>query len=78
MFLKFLMEYDIKLKGILFIMGMFLVFFDLVDFLQMIEGGGVKIDDVIYKVFIEVNEEGIEVVVVMVVVVVEILVFFFL
>ena len=68
---KFSMEYDIKLKGTLPTMGMPLAFSDLADFSQMIEGGGVKIDDVIHKAFIEVNEEGTEAAAVTVVVVVE-------
>ncbi len=68
---KFEMEYEIKLKGTLPTMGMPLAFTDFADFSQMIEGGGVKIDDVIHKAFIEVDEEGTEAAAVTVVVVVE-------
>ncbi|MEL6658497.1 MAG: serpin family protein [Bacteroidota bacterium] len=68
---KFEMEYEIKLKGTLPTMGMPTAFTDFADFSQMIQGGGVKIDDVIHKAFIEVDEEGTEAAAVTVVVVVE-------
>lgn len=68
---KFEMEYQTKLKGTLPTMGMPLAFTDFADFSQMVEGGGVKIDDVIHKAFIEVDEEGTEAAAVTVVVIVE-------
>lgn len=68
---KFSMEYETKLKGTLPAMGMPLAFTDFADFSQMVEGGGVKIDDVIHKAFIEVDEEGTEAAAVTVVIVVE-------
>lgn len=57
---KFKMEFDIKLKRTLSDMGMALAFSDAADFTKMIDGGGVKIDDVIHKAFVEVNEQGTE------------------
>jgi serpin B len=59
-FPKFKLEYDIKLKKVLSNMGMDLAFSDAADFSNMITGGGVKIDDVIHKTFVEVNEKGTE------------------
>ncbi|MCE7924700.1 MAG: serpin family protein [Haliscomenobacteraceae bacterium CHB4] len=57
---KFKLEYDKKLKRTLTDMGMGIAFSDAADFSSMINGGGVKIDDVIHKAFIEVNEKGTE------------------
>ncbi len=68
---KFSMEYETKLKGTLPTMGMPTAFTDFADFSQMVEGGGVKIDDVIHKAFIKVDEEGTEAAAVTVVIVVE-------
>lgn len=68
---KFKLEYEIKLKKNLSIMGMANAFSGAADFSQMIDGGGVKIDDVIHKSFVEVNEEGTEAAAVTVVVIVE-------
>ena len=68
---KFEMEYEIKMKRTLAGMGMPLAFSDFADFSQLVEGGGVKIDDVIHKAFIEVDEEGTEAAAVTVVIVVE-------
>lgn len=68
---KFKLEYEIKLKNTLSSMGMENAFSDRADFSQMIDGGGVKIDDVIHKTFVEVNEEGTEAAAVTVVVIVE-------
>lgn len=68
---KFKMEYGAKLKRTLSDMGMGLAFSDAADFSKMIDGGGVKIDDVIHKAFVEVNEEGTEAAAVTVVVIIE-------
>lgn len=68
---KFAMEYEIKLKSTLQLMGMEAAFSDRADFSQMIDGGGVKVDEVIHKAFVEVNEEGTEAAAVTVVVIVE-------
>lgn len=70
-FPKFKMEYGAKLKRPLTDMGMGLSFSDAADFSNMIAGGGVKIDDVIHKAFVEVNEKGTEAAAVTVVVIVE-------
>ncbi len=68
---KFKMEYELKMKEALQDMGMGLAFSDAADFTKMIDGGGVKIDEVIHKAFIEVNEEGTEAAAVTVVVIIE-------
>jgi serpin B len=68
---KFEIEYEIKLKQVLRLMGMDRPFTDRADFSQMVDGGGVQIDDVIHKAFVKVNEEGTEAAAVTVVVIVE-------
>lgn len=68
---KFEMEYEIKLKNVLRLMGMETAFSDRADFSKMIDGGGVKVDDVIHKAFVEVNEEGTEAAAVTIVIIVE-------
>lgn len=68
---KFKMEYDRKLKRDLSDMGMEVAFTGFADFTKMIDGGGVMIDEVIHKAFIEVNEEGTEAAAVTVVIIVE-------
>ena len=70
-FPKFKMEYGAQLKRPLSDLGMGLAFSDGADFSKMIEGGGVKIDDVIHKAFVEVNEEGTEAAAATVVIIVE-------
>jgi serpin B len=45
-------------------------FSDAADFTKMVQGGGVKIGDVIHKAFVEVNEQGTEAAAVTVVVIV--------
>ncbi len=70
-FPKFKLEYGAKLKRTLSDMGMGLAFSDAADFSNMVAGGGVKIDDVIHKAFLEVNEEGTEAAAVTVVIIVE-------
>jgi serine protease inhibitor len=68
---KFKMEYGVKLKRPLSDLGMGVAFSDFADFTKMIDGGGVKIDDVIHKAFVEVNEEGTEAAAVTVVIIIE-------
>lgn len=68
---KFKMAYDKKLKRTLVDMGMGLAFSDAADFSSMIDGGGVKIDDVIHKSFVELDEKGTEAAAVTVVIIVE-------
>ncbi len=68
---KFKMAYDKKLKRPLMDMGMDLAFSDAADFSNMIQDGGVKIDEVIHKSFVEVDEKGTEAAAVTVVVIVE-------
>jgi serpin B len=67
---KFKLEYDKKLKSTLSDMGMGHAFSDAADFTKMVQGGGVKIGDVIHKAFVEVNEQGTEAAAVTVVVIV--------
>lgn len=68
---KFKLEYGIKMKKTLSDMGMGLSFSDAADFSNMIDGGGVKIDEVIHKAFVEVNEQGTEAAAVTVVVIMD-------
>lgn len=68
---KFKMAYDKKLKRTLVDMGMGLAFSDAAEFTRMIQDGGVKIDDVIHKSFVEVDEKGTEAAAVTVVIIIE-------
>ncbi len=68
---KFKMEYGLKMKRTLSDMGMGLAFTGAADFSKMIDGGGVYIDDVIHKAFVEVNEKGTEAAAVTVVIMIE-------
>jgi serpin B len=52
-------------------MGMGVAFTGAADFSKMIDGGGVQIDDVIHKAFVEVNEQGTEAAAVTVVVILD-------
>lgn len=65
------MEYGKKLKQTLTDMGMGLAFSDAADFSTMIDGGGVKIDEVIHKSFVGVDEKGTEAAAVTVVIIEE-------
>ena len=68
---KFKMEYGIKMRETLSALGMPTAFTTAADFSKMIDGGGVMIDNVIHKAFIEVDEEGSEAGAVTVVVIIE-------
>jgi serine protease inhibitor len=57
---KFKVSYKVKLNDVLKSLGMNLAFSRSADFSNMIEGGGVFIDHVIHKTFVEVDEEGTE------------------
>jgi len=55
---KFTLEYEQDLKEVLSALGMEVAFTPAADFTQMFAGGGVWIDKVKHKTFIEVDEEG--------------------
>jgi serpin B len=55
---RFTLEYELELKEVLSSMGMAEAFSPAADFTQMYAGGGVWIDKVKHKTFVEVNEEG--------------------
>jgi serine protease inhibitor len=58
---KFKLEYELGLNQVLKTMGMEIAFDPYhADFTKMYKGGGVWIDTVIHKTFVEVNEEGTE------------------
>lgn len=66
---RFKLEYRTELSRVLSQMGMSIAFSDLADFSNITSGGSVKIDSVIHKSFVEVNEEGTEAAAVTVVIV---------
>jgi len=55
---KFTLKYELELKEVLSALGMGVAFTPAADFTQMFAGGGVWIDKVKHKTFIEVDEEG--------------------
>ncbi|MCU0645565.1 MAG: serpin family protein, partial [bacterium] len=58
---RFKLEYKIKLNDILIALGMRIAFSaDEADFTRMYQPGGLYIDEVNHKTFVEVNEEGTE------------------
>ncbi len=57
---KFKLEYEVKLNKVLQALGMGIAFSPGADFSKMYQGGGVWIDEVKHKTFVEVNEEGTE------------------
>jgi len=58
---RFKLEYKIKLNDVLKALGMEIAFSDLyADFTRMYRPGGLYIDEVNHKTFVEVNEEGTE------------------
>lgn len=59
-FPKFKFSYEIKLNDVLTQMGMGIAFTGAADFTGINKGGGLNIDYVKHKTFVEVNEEGTE------------------
>lgn len=60
-FPRFKLEYEIKLNDVLKSLGMEIAFDpNLADFTRMYKNGGIYIDNVKHKSFVEVNEEGTE------------------
>lgn len=70
-FPKFKYKYEIKLNSILSEMGMGIAFSNSADFTGINKNGGLKIDYVKHKSFIEVNEEGTEAAAVTIVAIIE-------
>ena len=68
---RFKIEYETSLEDALSALGMEVAFTDAADFSRIRESGGLKIDDVIHKTFVQVNEEGTEAAAVTAVVIVE-------
>ncbi len=68
---KFTFEYEKKLNEILGMMGMGIAFTPAADFTGISSGGGLWIDYVKHKTFVEVNEEGTEAAAVTVVAIIE-------
>jgi len=57
---KFKLEYEIKLNDVLSALGMGVAFTESADFSRIRKSGGLAIDEVKHKTFVEVNEEGTE------------------
>lgn len=57
---KFKLEYDLKLNDVLKALGMEIAFYFRADFTKIRKSGGIWIDYVKHKTFIDVNEEGTE------------------
>ncbi|MFZ1946739.1 MAG: serpin family protein [bacterium] len=57
---RFTLEYEKKLNDVLSALGMGVAFTPGADFSGMTEGGGLWIDEVKHKTFVQVNEEGTE------------------
>ncbi|MFQ5639827.1 MAG: serpin family protein [bacterium] len=70
-FPKFKLEYEIKLNDVLTTLGMGIAFNGAADFTRMYKPGGLFIDYVKHKTFVEVDEEGTEAAAVTVVAIVE-------
>ena len=67
---RFKLEYEISLNDVLKALGMSVAFGGGADFTKMSSSGGIWIDEVIHKTFVDVNEEGTEAAAVTVVVMV--------
>lgn len=59
-FPKFKLEYELKMNDVLIALGMGIAFSDRADFTRMYKPGGLFIDEVRHKTFVDVNEEGTE------------------
>lgn len=59
-FPKFILEYELTLNDVLEALGMGIAFTPAADFTGMLKDGGLWIDKVKHKTFVEVNEEGTE------------------
>jgi len=57
---KFKLEYELKLNDVLKVMGMGIAFDARADFTRMFEPGGLWIDEVKHKTFVDVDEAGTE------------------
>jgi serpin B len=57
---KFKLQYEIRLNDALSALGMGIAFTDRADFTRILKGGGIQIDEVKQKTYIDVNEEGTE------------------
>jgi serpin B len=57
---KFTLEYEIELNDVLKALGMGVAFTGAADFSGIVPGGGIWIDEVKHKTFLNVNEEGTE------------------
>ncbi len=57
---KFTLEYELKMNDVLKTLGMGIAFDPGADFSRMFQGGGVWIDKVKHKTFVQVDEEGTE------------------
>ena len=57
---RFKLEYQSSLVDVLKALGMGVAFSDEANFSRIRSNGGLRIDDVIHKTFVEVNEEGTE------------------
>jgi serpin B len=57
---RFTLEYEIKLNDVLKALGMSVAFTGAADFSGIVPGGGIWIDEVRHKTFVDVNEEGTE------------------
>ena len=57
---KFTATYDLEMNDVLTALGMGVAFGGLADFSDMVQGGGIRIDKVVHKSFVDVNEEGTE------------------
>jgi serpin B len=57
---RFTLEYEIRLNDVLDVLGMGVAFTGAADFSGIVPGGGIWIDEVKHKTFVDVNEEGTE------------------
>jgi serpin B len=55
---KFTLEYELKMNDVLSALGMDVAFTPMADFTKMFAPGGIWIDEVKHKAFVQVDEEG--------------------